>query len=94
MLDKNLYVYAPENSNISISGNSKPRTISIQTGKEIYLEGIIVKSGFDAMGRGIYNEGILHLKNVLIAETYSGLNGAQVANFGQLYIDLRTLILK
>jgi len=85
VLDKNLAIKASLGDNVLVKASTTDRVFDIQSGNQVYIEGLHVFSGLDSNVSGIQNQGNLTLKDVRLYERGKG-NEIVLYNIGNLII--------
>ena len=86
LINKNLFIIANIDDNITVNGQSLNQTFEIENGVNVHIEGLNIVSGNSQFGRAINNIGNLILKDCNIYDSNAGANGNVIHNKGSLNI--------
>ncbi|MEI7848932.1 MAG: choice-of-anchor Q domain-containing protein [Chloroflexota bacterium] len=90
-IDKSLTLDGPGAGVLAISGGSKIRPFTINSGITVVIQDVTIKQGHANSGSGIYNNGTLTVKYSTFTTNYSATNGGGIYNNGTLTVQYSTL---
>jgi len=87
-INKNLFILTDPINNITVKGIGIPNTFHIMSGAMVKIEGLNIVCGTAIEGRGILNEGILTIRDVMILEANPPIgSGNLVKNLNELRVE-------
>jgi len=87
VIDKNLTIVGPGPDKLTLSGKGERRVLEVKAGSDVLITNVTFANGVAETGGGIYNQGTLRLRNVVVTQNASKADG------GGIYNDRGTLTL-